>query len=214
MIALPIEEGSLKVRSGPPIDDAEDLGFPVWAGVIPLRLTPDAPIAAPDLAREHSRLPAHVFRGSLPAADVHEQRRGELLLSTDRRRIDFERVFEFLAQEAYWSRGIERERLERAIRGSLCVGVYRGDEQLGFARLVTDRATFAYLGDVFVIESARGRGIASWMVGFLRSLPELSGIRRWLLATRDAHDLYARFGFRPLAHPERMLEIFTPYDAH
>jgi GNAT superfamily N-acetyltransferase len=142
---------------------------------------------------------------------VREEQRGDLQLSSDPRRLDLELIHDYLSRRSYWARGVERWRVERAIRGSLSVGVYRADAQLGFARLVTDRATFAYLCDVFVIEPERGRGIASAMLEFLRSDPALAGMRKWLLGTLDAHPLYERFGFQALENPERMMEIHTPY---
>jgi uncharacterized protein len=209
VVALPIDEGSAKIRSGPPIDAAGDLAHPAWAGVIPLRLVPGAAEPAAELVELPT--PPHVWRRSLAPGDVREEQRGDLQLSSDPRRLDLELIHDFLSRRSYWARGVERWRVERAIRGSLSVGVYRADAQLGFARLVTDRATFAYLCDVFVIEPERGRGIASAMLEFWRSDPALAGMRKWLLGTLDAHGLYERFGFQPLENPERMLEICTPY---
>src|SRR5207344_3602853 len=107
----------------------------------------------------------------------------------------------FLAS-SYWARGIPRETLDRAIDNALCVGVYDGDRQVGFARVVTDAATFAYLADVFVVESHRGRGLAKWLMEVIVGHPSLQGLRRFSLATRDAHGLYQQFGFRPLVKPE------------
>lgn len=211
VIALDIDEGSAKLRTGPPIDDADDLAHPVWAGVVPLKLAPSAPQPAPELSPDRAHTPAHVWNRAVMADQVREERRGELLLSTDPRRLDVGLIHEFLSQHAYWARGIPRARVERSLRNSVCVGVYRAHALVGFARLVTDSATFAYLCDVFVVEPERGHGIAGWMVAFLRALPELGGIRRWLLGTRDAHELYARHDFRPLEHPERFMEIHTPY---
>ena len=109
-------------------------------------------------------------------------------------------------KEAYWSRGIPRETVARAILGSLCFGLYEQARQVGFARVVTDRATFAYIGDVFVLPPWRGRGLAVWLMETITAHPELQGLRRWQLATRDAHGLYARFGFVPLAEPARQME--------
>jgi nitroimidazol reductase NimA-like FMN-containing flavoprotein (pyridoxamine 5'-phosphate oxidase superfamily)/GNAT superfamily N-acetyltransferase len=210
VVALAIDEGSAKLREGPPLDDADDLGHPAWAGVIPLRLAPGDPLPAPDLGE--AALPEHVWRRSCPKASLCEERRGDLLLSNDPARIDVDRVFSYLSRESYWARGVTRDRLERSLRGSMLVGVYRADEQVGFARLVTDRATFAYLCDVFVLEPHRGRGIARWMVEHLRGLPELAGLRRWLLGTVDAHGLYEKLGFERLAKPERLMEIYRPFE--
>jgi GNAT superfamily N-acetyltransferase len=130
-------------------------------------------------------------------------------LSTDRTRLDLVVLHGFL-QSAYWSPGIPRAILERAIRNSLCLGAYDGAQQVGFARAVTDRATFAWLCDVFVVESHRRRGIADAMVDALMAHPELQQLRRWSLATRDAHALYRRHGFEPLAEPGRAMEIRRP----
>ena len=112
--------------------------------------------------------------------------------------------------ESYWARGISREIVERAIRGSLCFGLYHDERQVGFARAVSDRATFAYLADVFVVEDERGRGLARWLVATVLGHPELQGLRRWLLATRDAHGLYAGLGFAPLADPSIVMTIHRP----
>jgi nitroimidazol reductase NimA-like FMN-containing flavoprotein (pyridoxamine 5'-phosphate oxidase superfamily)/GNAT superfamily N-acetyltransferase len=207
VVALAIDEGSAKLREGPPIDDAEDMTHPAWAGVIPFRHVPDEPVP-----EQHGATPEHVWRRSLPRTQPFEERRGELVLSSDPARIDVDRVHDYLARESYWSRGVSRDRLERSLRGSMVVGVYDGSAQVGFARLVTDRATFAHLCDVFVLEPYRGRGIARWMIGYFRGRPELQGLRRWLLGTVDAHGLYEKLGFSRLAHPERMMEIHRAYD--
>jgi GNAT superfamily N-acetyltransferase len=116
-------------------------------------------------------------------------------ISTDRDRLDLDVVHGFLSTEAYWSPGVARELVERSIEGSIAFGVYRGSEQVGFARVVTDRATFAWLADVFVLPGHRGRGLGKRLVAEILAHPELQGLRRWLLGTADAHDLYRRFGF-------------------
>lgn len=130
-------------------------------------------------------------------------------ISTDARRLDSKAIHAFLST-AYWSPGIPLETLERAIGNSLCVGAYDGAAQVGFARVVTDQATFAYLADVYVLEAHRGRGLSRRMLGALLQLPELQGLRRMMLATRDAHGLYASFGFTPLANPSRFMERHNP----
>ena len=139
----------------------------------------------------------------------HELRRGELVVSDDPARLDLDVVHGFLAR-SYWAAGIPRELVERSIAHSLPFGLYEtgpeGERQVGFARVVTDRSTFAYLADVFVIEEFRGRGLASLLMEAILSHPDLQGLRRWSLATRDAHGLYRRFGFTDLAHPERYME--------
>jgi GNAT superfamily N-acetyltransferase len=135
--------------------------------------------------------------------------RGDVHLSTDRARLDLDVVHGFLTA-SYWSPGIPRETVARAIAASLCFSLYRDDAQIGFARFVTDGATFAYLADVFVLPEHRGQGLASWMIGAALTHPALTGLRRILLATRDAHPVYAPHGFKPLERPERFMEIARP----
>ena len=135
-----------------------------------------------------------------------EWMRGPFKISTDPKRLDRERIHEFL-KSSYWAPGISREVVDRSIEGAMCFGVYEGDEQVGFARVITDQATFAYLADVFVLESHRGRGLSVWMMEAIRAHPELQGLRRWILMTRDAHGLYEKFGFRRMADTGRCMEI-------
>ena len=123
--------------------------------------------------------------------------------------IDVAAAHTYLAR-SYWSPNIPFEIVERAVANSLCVAVRHDGEQVGFARVVTDRATFAYLVDVYVLEEHRGRGLARAMVGWLQDYPELQGLRRWLLMTVDAHPLYEALGWTPLAHPERGMERMFP----
>lgn len=134
----------------------------------------------------------------------------ELEISTDPARLDRELVWEQLANHSYWAQGRSRERVERSIANSLVFGAYLGGRQVGFARVVTDRATFAWLCDVFVVESERSRGIGKRLIEAVVAHPDLQGLRRFHLATRDAHGLYARFGFTPLAQPERHMERLSP----
>lgn len=131
-------------------------------------------------------------------------RSGELEVDTDPARLDLDLVCGFVAA-SYWGRGRSRAAIETSLRHSLCFGLYRSGVQLGFARVVTDRVTFAYLADVFVVEEARGRGLGTALVGRIVDAPELAGIRHWMLFTRDAHALYARFGFAHLDDPEGRL---------
>ena len=133
-------------------------------------------------------------------------RRGTLSISTDTTRLDVDAIHAFLF-ESYWAAGIPREVVERSIAGSLCFGVYDGASQVGFARVVTDAATFAYLADVFVLPSHRARGLATWLMEVIMAHPAVQGLRRFSLATRDAHDLYAKFGFRALENPGNHMEI-------
>jgi len=136
-------------------------------------------------------------------------RRDPFIIDTEIDRIDLDLVHGFLTT-AYWSEGIPRETVERGIRSSLVFGLYREQQQIGFARVVTDRATFAYLCDVFVLPHERGQGLGQWLMEVVISHPELQGLRRWVLLTRDAHDLYQRVGFTKLNAPERYMEKATP----
>jgi GNAT superfamily N-acetyltransferase len=128
------------------------------------------------------------------------------LISTDRGRLDRAAIHEFL-RDSYWARGIPREVVDRSIDNALCFGLYEGDRQIGLARVITDLATFAYLSDVYVLPSYRGRGLATWLMKVVFEHPDLQRLRRWMLATRDAHGLYRKFGFGDLAHPEWIMEI-------
>jgi GNAT superfamily N-acetyltransferase len=119
----------------------------------------------------------------------------EYTISTDRARLDLDAIHRFLSTEAYWSPGVGRDVVERSIEYSLPFGVYLGDEQVGFARVVTDRATFAWLADVYILAEHRGQGLSKRLVAAILGHPELQGMRRWLLGTADAHGLYRRFGF-------------------
>ena len=130
-------------------------------------------------------------------------------ISTDRSRLDVPLIHDFLSN-SYWAKDIPLAVVQRAIENSLCFGVYHDDRQVGFARVVTDRATFAYIADVFIIEEHRGRGLSKWLVQTILSHPDLQGLRRWMLATRDAHGLYAQYGFTPLKATDRWMEIHDP----
>lgn len=131
-------------------------------------------------------------------------------ISFDPARLDRDRVHGWLSREAYWSIGIGRDVFERAIANSLVASAFAGGEQVAFARVVSDRATFAWLCDVFVAERARGQGVATRLIRAIVEHPELQGLRRWTLRTRDAHALYQRFGFAPLADPQRLMERHNP----
>jgi GNAT superfamily N-acetyltransferase len=130
-------------------------------------------------------------------------------ITTDPARFDVDTVWRWL-RGSEWAKGIPRTMVERSIRGALCFALLDGKRQLAFARVITDRATFAYVADVFVDESARGRGLALRLMKAIVAHPELRGLRRWMLATRDAHGLYAKVGFRPMAHPQWFMEIHNP----
>ena len=130
-------------------------------------------------------------------------------VSIDRSRLDVKAIHAYLTQ-SYWSPGIPFATVARAVDNSVCVGAYLGVEQVGFARVVTDKATFAYLADVYVLEPHRGNGLSLRMMEAITQHPDLHGLRRWLLITRDAQGLYAKFGFKPLAAPDRFMERHTP----
>ena len=155
-----------------------------------------------------------------PELEITESRRGEFLISTDPRRLDLDAIHQFLTN-SYWAKGIPREVVARSIAHSLCFGIYDegrgqlplpasearcGAPQVGFARVISDFATFAYLGDVFVLDAYRGRGLGTWMMESIVDHPRLEGLRRWILVTRDAHGLYSKFGFRPVKVPESYME--------
>jgi GNAT superfamily N-acetyltransferase len=133
-----------------------------------------------------------------------------ITVTSDRARMDIDAIHTFLSKEAYWSKNIPREVVERAVAHSLCFGAFDGDLQAGFARVITDYATFAYLADVFVIESHRGRGIGKQIMAAIGKHPDLHGLRRWHLVTRDAHALYAQFGFEPIDAPQRHMMKVVP----
>ena len=142
-----------------------------------------------------------------------EERRDGFTVSTDPERLDLDVIHGYLTR-SYWASGIPRETVARSLRHSLCFGLYSDQAQVGFARVVTDLATFAYVADVFVLEGYRGRGLSKWLMECVLEHPDLRGVRRWHLVTRDAHSLYARFGFAepaPGRHMERLRS--RPYAA-
>jgi GNAT superfamily N-acetyltransferase len=130
-------------------------------------------------------------------------------ISTDPARFDVDAIHAFLTQ-SYWSPGIPRATVAKAIANSLCFGVFWQGQQVGFARMITDKTTFAYLADVYVLEAHRGRGVSKQLMDYIMKHPDLQGLRRMMLATRDAHGLYAQFGFTPLSAPDRIMEVLKP----
>jgi GNAT superfamily N-acetyltransferase len=135
---------------------------------------------------------------------------GTLRIDTSREALDREMIHAFLAEQAYWSRGIPRATVERAIEGSLCFGGYLDGRQIAFARVVTDGATFGYLADVFVLPQYRGHGYAKALMAAVMRHPQLQGLRRFSLATSDAHTLYAGFGFTAPSRPQNLMEKLDP----
>jgi GNAT superfamily N-acetyltransferase len=144
---------------------------------------------------------------------TYERRRDDYLISTARERIDLALVHRFLSEESYWARNIPLALVERAVDHSLPFGVYHAEQQVGFGRLITDYATFAYLADVFIVAGHRGRGLGTWLVQSALEHPELQSLRWWLLVTQDAHEVYRRAGFSELTNPERFmaLRLITAY---
>lgn len=126
-------------------------------------------------------------------------------IDTDKSRLDIPLIHQFLSQQSYWAQNIPLEIVERSIANSLCFGVYLGDAQVGFARVISDQATFAYLADVFILPEHRGRGLSKLLMKTISDWPTLQGLRRWLLATNDAHKLYEQFGFAALDQPELIM---------
>ncbi len=140
----------------------------------------------------------------------YEIREDDLLISTDPSLLDRALIHRYLSERSYWAKGVPLETVNRSIEHSLCFGMYRAGKQIGFARVVTDYATFAWLADVFIDEEQRGRGLGKKLVPAILAHPQLQGLRRFLLGTRDAHGLYARFGFKPLEYVERYMQIQDP----
>src|SRR6266446_2663193 len=136
---------------------------------------------------------------------AEEWRRGEYIISTDKSKLDLA-VVHGLLTTSYWAAGIPLEIVKKSIEHSLSFGVYKGEQQVGFARVITDYATFAYIGDVFILEDYRGQGLSKWLMEVIADYPELQGLRRWVLLTRDAQGLYEKTGFVRPKTPERYME--------
>jgi len=139
--------------------------------------------------------------------NAYEIKQDNVLISTDKALLDRALVHSFLSGHSYWAQGITPDAVNHSIEHSLCFGMYQDDEQVGFCRVVTDFTTFAWLADVFVVEAKRGRGLSKKLMAAVLAHPDLQGLRRFVLGTRDAHGLYAQFGFKPLEYPERFMEI-------
>jgi GNAT superfamily N-acetyltransferase len=141
---------------------------------------------------------------------TYTQHLGDYCLSTDKSRLDIDVIHHYLSVDSYWAKGIPRHIVEKSLAHSWCFGIYHGNDQVGFGRLTTDYSTFAYLADVFVLPAHRGKGLSKWMMACIMAQPEISGMRRIMLATSDAHGLYAGFGFKPLDAPEKIMQINRP----
>jgi GNAT superfamily N-acetyltransferase len=161
------------------------------------------------MATDPTKLPGQ--SAAIRQDDPHEvARQGDFLISTDPNLLDLPLIHDFLANRSYWATGRPLAVARRALENSLCFGLYERGRQAGFARVVTDRATFAWLCDVFVLEAYRGCGLSKWLLECVMGHAVLRGLPRVLLATRDAHGLYERYGFKPLADPTRFMEVFRP----
>lgn len=136
--------------------------------------------------------------------------RNEYLITTDQSLFNFDAIYDFISKQSYWAAGIPMETLRKSVNNSLSFGIFIGKEQIGFARVITDYATFGYLADVYIDTRFRGNGLSRWLMETILSHPELQGLRRWMLATRDAHGLYEKYGFTSLSKPDRMMEIVRP----
>ena len=139
--------------------------------------------------------------------NTYEMSNGDVLVSDDKKLLDHALIHRFLGRQSYWAKDVPIETVACSIEHSLCFGIYKTGSQVGFARVVTDFATFAWLADVFILDEHRGSGLGKMLVGGVLAHPQLQGLRRFLLGTRDAHTLYAQFGFAPLEYPERFMEI-------
>lgn len=146
--------------------------------------------------------------GSVTVCEMWQ--RDEYTISTDPSRLDLNLIHDFISNHSYWGKGRAREVVQRSIENSMPFGLYHGDQQVGFARIVTDYATFAWVADVFVVPEHRGRGLSKWLMEVILAHPQLQGFRRWVLATKDAHGLYEQFGFIELHRPERWMERPDP----
>jgi GNAT superfamily N-acetyltransferase len=146
----------------------------------------------------------------LPIMEYIEWKRDQFLISTDPSKLDLVYIHHFLSHHSYWAENIPLETVKKSIEGSLCFGVYDNQVQIGFARLITDLATFGYLADVFIGQDFRGRGLGIWLVETILSHPRLQGFRNWQLATRDAHWLYEKYGFKKLENPDLIMRKNDP----
>jgi GNAT superfamily N-acetyltransferase len=213
ILELPITEASAKVRTGGPLDDEEDYALPHWAGVIPLRT--EALIPIPDsrltpgiaIPRNISEYLPPDSRFAFAHDGIPFERSVDgFLISSDAARLDLGVIHDFLSTQSYWAEGIPREVVARSIANSLCFGIYDGARQIGFARVISDYARFAYLADVFIIAAYRGRGLSKALMEAIVAHPQLQALRLWTVRTADAHGLYRKFGFAEPALPQRQME--------
>lgn len=142
---------------------------------------------------------------------TYEEEKEGFLISTDKSKLDLTVIHHYLANESYWAQHVPFDIVQRSIENSFCFGIYKEHQLVGFARLMTDCATFAYMADVFILSEYRGKGLSKWLMDFMLSNPELQGLRRWMLTTKDAHGLYEQFGFIVHDNPERVMYTNIPY---
>ena len=139
--------------------------------------------------------------------------KANFIISDEKEKLDAEYIHNYLSNKSYWAENIPLETVKKSIDGSICFGMYENEKQIGFARVVTDKATFGYLADVFIDENYRAQGLSKWLMEIIMAYPELQGLRRWMLGTRDAHSLYEKFGFEPLENPKRVMHKYN-VDVH
>ena len=144
---------------------------------------------------------------------IYEAKKNDFIISTDKTKLDIVLIHTYLSKESYWAKNIPLNVVKKSIKGSCCFGLYKNKEQIGFARVVTDHATFGYIADVFILDEYRGKGLSKWLMTAIMKHPDLQGLRRWMLATRDAHGLYTQFGFLPLDKPERIMG-YRPFEEY
>jgi GNAT superfamily N-acetyltransferase len=148
---------------------------------------------------------------------IYETFKNEFIISTDKSKLDVDTIHDYLCYESYWAKNIPVELIKKSIDGSHCFGLFVNEKsvykQVGFARVISDCATFGYLADVFILDAYRGKGLSKWLMETIMNCPDLQGLRRWLLATKDAHGLYTKFGFLPLDKPERIMG-FKPFEEY
>ncbi len=141
---------------------------------------------------------------------IKQWQKDDFLITTNRNDLQVEVILDYLLNQSYWAKTRTLEQMETVIENSLCFGVYKDEKQIGFARVVTDFATFAYLGDVYILDEFQGIGLGKWLMEIISNHPDLQGFRRWILATKDAHTLYEKYGFTELKHPTRWMEKADP----
>jgi GNAT superfamily N-acetyltransferase len=147
-----------------------------------------------------------IFTHQFFSMKIYEESNDNCLISTDKRKLNIELIHYYLSTESYWAKNIPLQKVQRCIDHSFCFGVYKNNEQVGFARLITDYATYAYLADVFILDKYRGQGLSKKLMQFITTNAEVQGLRRWMLATRDAHGLYTQFGFAHPGDPQNILQ--------